>query len=429
MTTLQQCCQVVSADTDVCSGCHDRYPLLVHSLCSLRWEYPYGIISQDPIDEQKQQQNEEQFTNSLCYHFALFQHPRPHAWSPLAYLAELGFVHGNKLCISRGWDVNDIHVNERQMVSTSLSHAMGSPGWRRLAVVTVLLEHGATDVIDIFRPSGYVIQGSPALKEAVDLALVNQGMGHDLDLDKDVIRLLLDHGSLINSPYYAGGTHLARRTFQAFSKPEIEWVPQLLHEYGACLDVVFLRHDGLVDSFVGEFMECCVTKFPPDICQYVLAHGAKIGRPIYEDNIVITLLTDSNTREYFAWNVFCAMDPQYIYGHVGWSEDRCKEMWDQRISFLHHLGYDINALDCIVGVGGCKRDETYLHLEYCTALDWVSTIGKLQENEGSSTWYRYRLLVSSVLIQHGAKVLPRVPASNRTWRIQEVRHYYRALMA
>ncbi|KIJ42483.1 hypothetical protein M422DRAFT_254263 [Sphaerobolus stellatus SS14] len=261
------------------------------------------------------------------------------------------------------------------MVSTPLSHATGAPRSRRLAVATVLLEHGATNVIDIFRPSGYIIQGSPALKEAVDLGLANQGMGHDMDLDKDVIRLLLDHGSLINSPYYAEGTHLARRTFQAFSKPEMEWVPQLLYEYGACLDVVFLRHDGLVDSFAGEFMEYCVTKFPPDICQYALAHGAKIGRPIYEDNIVITLLTDSNTREYFAWNVFCAMDPKYIYGHVGWSEDR--------------------------------------------SLDWVSTIGKLQENEGASTWYGYRLLVSSVLIQHGAKVLPRVPASNRTWRIQE----------
>ncbi|KIJ55984.1 hypothetical protein M422DRAFT_239162 [Sphaerobolus stellatus SS14] len=415
MTTLQQCHRVVSADTKGCSDCHGHYPLLVHSLNSLREGPPYGVRSQDSITDQKQQQSEEQFANILCEHFAVFQHLKPFIWSPLAYLAKLGFVHGIKQCISHGWDVNDIHFSVKHY-STPLSSAMWAPLSRRLAVTTFLLELGATDIIDIVRPSGYVVQCSPALENVLRVCLMK--IGHqDIDrgLHEDVIRLLLDHGSLINSPYYAGGTLLAPTIFEAFNRPYLDWVPQLLYEYGGCLDVVFPRYDGLVDSFSGEFMEYCVTVNPPEICQYALTHGAKIGRHLYEDNVVNTLLRDRNSREYFAWNMFCAMDPAYIYRHIRqWSKDRCKQMWVQRISFLQHLGYDINALDCIVGDGKSKQDETCLHLEYCTALDCVSAIGKFQENEDvsslpedDSTWYEYRLLVSSVLIQHGAKVLPR----------------------
>ncbi|KIJ23476.1 hypothetical protein M422DRAFT_275929 [Sphaerobolus stellatus SS14] len=219
-------------------------------------------MPQDPIDEQEQQQSEEQFANTLCNHFAVFQHLWPWEWSPLAYLASHGFVHGIKLCIACGWDVNKIHVGERQCVFTPLSRAMSTPLSRRLAVATVLLEHGTTDVIHMLQPSGYVIQCSPALRHMLFLHRFYP-LAKDRNLHEHVIRLLLDHRSLINSPYYEEDIPLVPSTFAAFKNPKLEWAPQLLSEYGGCLDLVFPRPDGLLDSFTGEFMESCVTEYGP----------------------------------------------------------------------------------------------------------------------------------------------------------------------
>ncbi|KIJ42494.1 hypothetical protein M422DRAFT_254273 [Sphaerobolus stellatus SS14] len=237
MTTLQQC-QRVPADDEGCSDCHGRFPLLAHSLCSLGEDH-YGIMPQDLIDEQHLQQGEEQFANTLCDHFAVFQHLKPWEWSPLAYLAKLGFVHGIKLCIARGWDDNEMHVDDEQCVPTSLSHVMRASLSRRLGAATVLLEHGGTDVIDVFRPCGDVIKYSPALQRLLSESRELYKANLARDLYEPAIRLLLDHGSLVNCPYYAGGTLLAPSIFGACEHLELEWVPQLLIEYGGCLDVVF----------------------------------------------------------------------------------------------------------------------------------------------------------------------------------------------
>ncbi|KIJ43608.1 hypothetical protein M422DRAFT_253191 [Sphaerobolus stellatus SS14] len=366
-----------------------------------------------PMDAQKEPQ--EQFAIMLCEHFTVFQHLQYQRgnWSPLAYLAGCGLFYGVELCITRGWDVcgwnHEKHIwntyKGEPLVDTVLSTAMWNRKVSCIAVATLLLEHGTTDVIDILAENDCVIQCSPALE--VQLLFREGGP------EEDVTRLLLQHGSLVNSPYLKRGTHLAKAIVDAFRYPgRRDWLPQLLVEYGGCLDPVFPRPDGLIDSFVGEFAEYCLLQDDPELL-HMLTKGTKIGRPVHDNSIVTTLLKvkfwdNSWKYKYIAWNVFCAAK-----GVIS-SSFNSKDKHHRRIIFLKSLGCDINALDCIIGYGEGEGDG-FLHLEYCTALDCVSFLaqhenvspGLVMQSAALMKTTEYCHMVSSLLIEHGAKVLPR----------------------
>ncbi|KIJ38246.1 hypothetical protein M422DRAFT_259156 [Sphaerobolus stellatus SS14] len=108
---------------------------------------------------------------------------------------------------------------------------MLAPESRRGAMVTLLLAHEATDIIEF----------------AVDLC-------------EDIVTVLLLHGSLVNSPFYNGGTLLSQGIAMAFRHPQLNWLPRLLSEYGGCLDPVFPGSDGLVDSFVNDLWNTVLEK-------------------------------------------------------------------------------------------------------------------------------------------------------------------------
>ncbi|KIJ38233.1 hypothetical protein M422DRAFT_259141 [Sphaerobolus stellatus SS14] len=101
-------------------SCVYRYPILQHSLRSIE----DGISAGGSLmDEQKRQIFEEQFAQTICESFSVIQHLRPDAWNPLAYLAAKGSVHGVKLCIMRGWNVNILNIFNDNL-ETPLSHAI-----------------------------------------------------------------------------------------------------------------------------------------------------------------------------------------------------------------------------------------------------------------------------------------------------------------
>ncbi|KIJ39782.1 hypothetical protein M422DRAFT_257378 [Sphaerobolus stellatus SS14] len=137
-------------------NCLQRYPILWHSLDSIKNEI--RIRSRSLIDEQKWQQLEEQFAQTICEDFSVLQlvdHLDPSESNHLVYLAQNGFVYGVKLCIMRGCDVNTKLLIDG-LAQTPLSHAMRAPKSRRLDITTLLLEHGATDVIEVDL-SGHIV--------------------------------------------------------------------------------------------------------------------------------------------------------------------------------------------------------------------------------------------------------------------------------
>ncbi|KIJ43618.1 hypothetical protein M422DRAFT_253204 [Sphaerobolus stellatus SS14] len=236
-----------------CRCLKECYPLISYSLHSL--VDVFDDYYRPAIGGQKER--EEQFAITLCEHFTVFQHLYPEVidqWSPIVFLAQCGLLNGVQLCITHGVDVNSSEYSENsRRVETVLSRAMRIPDSdQRHAVAALLLEHGATDVIDVIDQSGHVIQCSPALE-----AVMTQS-GYISSSDNDLARLLLQHGSLINSPYYPRGTLLAAHIVPEFWDPEFNWLPDLLSESGGCWDTIFTKFNGLLDDFVGEFVEYCV---------------------------------------------------------------------------------------------------------------------------------------------------------------------------
>ncbi|KIJ31654.1 hypothetical protein M422DRAFT_783735 [Sphaerobolus stellatus SS14] len=243
---------------------------------------------------------------------------------------------------------------------------------------------------------------------------------------QDIVRMLLEHGSLVNSPFYEGGTLLTGAIKWRSVNSDLT-IRSLLVQYGWQPDPEFPRPNGLVDSFVGETAEYCVQSDSLEDLHYFLSLGAQIGRPIRNVNNVNTLFISEHVKGcdipiYFAWNVFCVPQPK---------TNKCdKNKWIERILALQALGHDINILDCVIGYEG---DEDQYELEYCTALDCVLFIAKylsesppcscnLDENphvEHYAPKAAYLLAVASVLEGLGALVLPREHVIKQIWRIRE----------
>ncbi|KIJ23525.1 hypothetical protein M422DRAFT_275877 [Sphaerobolus stellatus SS14] len=258
----------------------------------------------------------------------------------------MSWFHGVKLCITRGWDVNMIHMKKGSIIKTPLATAVHSA-----AMVTLLLERGATDVIHL----DGIAEFSPALVHAIGTSNPNE----------EVIQLLLQHGSLVNSPYYTGGT-LLLPAYALTSSEKHELLIKLLYDYGGRLDPIFPRPDGLIDTFVGESVEFLASSL--ESVKQAVAHGAKIKRPVEKDHFVRTLIKWGPVDYGCVWNyssgnVFCAKTYRSQTGGL--------VNYDDYISFLKDQGADINALDCIIGYG---NSEEILHLEYCTALEYFDFI-------------------------------------------------------
>ncbi|KIJ27873.1 hypothetical protein M422DRAFT_784718 [Sphaerobolus stellatus SS14] len=204
---------------------------------------------------------------------------------------------------------------------------MLAPESRRGAMVTPLLAHEATDIIEF----------------AVDLC-------------ENIVTGLLLHGSLVNSPYYNGGTLLSQGAAVAFRHPQLNWLPRLLSDAG---------------------------KGNVDLLPYARTLGAKIGRP-YEDNVVTTSCRIDEAN-YFAWNVVCAL------GNATGDFVRLSEnSWIKRIIFLQEHGCDINTLNCIIGYDGDDQGYECLQLECCIAFNCISFLTKIfvdsDIDDGPSIW-------------------------------------------
>ncbi|KIJ40330.1 hypothetical protein M422DRAFT_256888 [Sphaerobolus stellatus SS14] len=150
---------------------------------------------------------------------------------------------------------------------------------------------------------------------------------------------------------------------------EHESLIKLLYDYGGRLDPIFPRPDGLIDTFVGESLEFLAGSL--ESVKQVVAHGAKIKRPVEKDHFVRTLIKwgpvdDGCVWNYSSGNVFCAK----AYRDQT-ARHRMEVNYNDYISFLKDQGADINALDCIIGYG---KSEEILHLEYCTALEYFDFI-------------------------------------------------------
>ncbi|KIJ28059.1 hypothetical protein M422DRAFT_270694 [Sphaerobolus stellatus SS14] len=289
-----------------------------------------------------------------------------------------------------------------------------------LLLFPILLNYGATDVLDFDNLQGTSGQYSPALEMAImeSLLLANP------DSILQHISLLLQHGSLVNSPHYAGGSLLFNMFTKSYNGSRRLELIKLLLEYGAYLDPDFQRPDGLVDSFTGETVEylaCC-----NDLAglEEAIAHDAKIGRPVRDPHAVVSLEKwpdDPQDRDLaksfqcWSWNAFCAIPaiPQQFFS---WYDRWQGDMFARRISFLIDHGGNINALDCVVGY----EEGDVIHLEYCTALDFLQVLGRYwkehkDDEEGEEgdqvSPSQYCFLAASILEDYGAKLLPRYESS------------------
>ena len=362
----------------------------------------------------KRQQLEEWVANLMCQNFELLRHVLKFwdGWCPVSVLAKWQFAYGLQTCIESGWEVNSSRMVSIDWTKTPLSLVLlvDPPKEDTVSVVTTLLKHDATDIIDT--PAGQI---SPALEQAMD----------KIDPHIGIIWSLIQHGSLINCSRYPGGTVLSRIIVNAGHNSGARWLSdKLLTEYGCHLDPTFTRPDGLIDSFVGEVVEHCAAFNDLEVLLEMLALGAKIGRPVRSHDTVTTLLElDEDTTpymqstwdhsKYFAWNTFCATYVIEPGVEIIWS----KMEWTNWIQFLLAHDADINALDCVVGFGS-GEDKDELQLEYCTALDLITTLGLWLAEEEANPEYdlypgsevlpsQYCFLASSVLMEYGARILPR----------------------
>ncbi|KIJ54825.1 hypothetical protein M422DRAFT_240909 [Sphaerobolus stellatus SS14] len=397
--------------------CFRHYPLLLFALDSLE------NIAKGHQYGQSRRGLEENIAVLLYENLSTFLHiSRSHHWSLMAYLATKGLIYGVQWCISRGLDVNAMHKHGETVLSTV---NLDSP--ENLHHVTAfLLQHGASDVIS-WAAGGSVWTRSPALESFVKYLYVFTYKPYPC---QDIVRMLLEHGAVVNSPFYPGGTLLSA-VIEHQPKDSVLAIRSLLAQYGGQPDPEFPRPDGLVDSFVGETAEYCVRWDSLEDLHYFLSLGAQIGRPVRNINKVNTLFKFEHSETvmcvtpiYFAWNIFCR--PKYVTYEFNDYD------WVRRILALQALSHDINVVDCVIGYAG---DEDQLELEYCTALDCVTVMAEYFSEPhtcnchlpGSPPFHLkafvYFSHVASVLEGLGALVLPRERVSKQIWRIKEYDFY------
>ncbi|KIJ33792.1 hypothetical protein M422DRAFT_264255 [Sphaerobolus stellatus SS14] len=378
------------------------------------------------LGEAKNREWEERMADFICDrfdHFIASGETGHLPWNPVLYFARMGLHNGTRRCLARGWDATGIgldmneriYFDENGDIHTSLSRVVQVDNWTML---TVLFEHGATDIIET--PEGW---HSPALKTVLDLPKAPS---------EDTVRLLLQHGSLVNSPFYPGGTLISQ------IRPGHR-LHSLLIEFGAVPDPEFIISDGLVVSFVGEIMEECARRNDLKMALEYLALGAKIGRPVVQAHKITRLfmcpskLISTDTHfVYFSWNVYSAVDTEY--GGIT----------DERIQFFLNHNIDINVRDCIIGLG---PEGQFYDLQFCTALDLIMSItrwlkpmekelavsceelgadesGVTNQVKCHSDLLQVYLDAASVLMKYGAKILPREPVGERAWRIRDAKEYF-----